>query len=521
MFSNVERQALSRRTLLGVSVAGGMAFLLAGCRSAVSTASTTSGGTASTDLIVGSTTDLAPSTILRTGTDTTTQTLIFDTLTGVDPTTLQPTPSVATSWTWNAAKTVLTVNLRDDVYYHSGRKLGPKDAIFSIQSEQAKASGSQIGATARLIDSMKVTGPNQFTLTLSKPVSSFLNLLILTPLVDSETFSGLYSGKKIVGTGPFVFKSWTPGSEVSLTRNRRYWQKGLPYADSVTVRVFGSEQALVSAARTGEVDLAWGLVPSDATLLSKGGKLASHTSGEAFAEWYVGVNVKTKPFDNLLVRQAIAYAIDRDRIAEQAFSGFGKATCIPWSSSLPGLSSSYNTHYSYDPDKAKSLLKQAGALGASAPIAIGAGNSVAAAILNIVEYNLSQAGFTPKASQVQNTAFQAQLQAASIDGLWINNVGQSYLSPGTVLLGNAPLKVTGNTSNVTAAQYKTIANDAIYASSDSEIASANQALTKYLLEQAWHITVAQAPTVGVAPTTLSGVQASGTSGIVLTSAKIA
>jgi hypothetical protein len=122
---------------------------------------------------------------------------------------------------------------------------------------------------------------------------------------------------------------------------------------------------------------------------------------------------------------------------------------------------------------------------------------------------------------VQNTAFQAQLQAASIDGLWINNVGQSYLSPGTVLLGNAPLKVTGNTSNVTAAQYKTIANDAIYASSDSEIASANQALTKYLLEQAWHITVAQAPTVGVAPTTLSGVQASGTSGIVLTSAKIA
>lgn len=522
MFGIHDGQGISRRTLLQASAAGGAALLLAGCKSAASAASSGSagsGGQASGNLVIGSTTDLAPSNILRTGTNTTTLSLIYDTLAGLDSATLQPTPAIATSWQWNAGKTELTVNLRDDVYYHSGRKLGPEDAIFSIQAEQAKVSGSQIGATALLIDSMKVTGANQFTLTLKKPVSSFLNLLILTPLIDRDTFSDLYSGKKMVGTGPFVFESWTPGSQVTLSRNPRYWQKGLPYAKSVTVRVFGSEQALVSAARTGEVDLAWNLVPSDATLLTKGGKLASHTTGVAFSEWYVGVNVESKPFDNVLVRQAIAYALDRDRIAEQAFSGFGKATCVPWSTSLPGLSASDASYYSYDPDKAKSLLKQAGALGASAPIATGSGNEVASAILNIVEYNLSQAGFTPKPSQVQATTFQTQLQAASMDGLWINDVGQSYLSPGTVLLGNAPLKAAKNTSNVTAPEYATLADNLIYASSDAEIAAANQSLTKYLLEQAWHITVASAPTVGVTPASLTGWQTSGTGSVVLATAK--
>lgn len=512
---------LSRRTLLGMSAAGGMALLLSACQSAVSASANGSGKSSTTSLTIGSTTDFAPSNILRTGTNTTTQSLIFDTLAGVDPNTLQPTPSIATSWTWNADKTELTVNLRDDVYYHSGRKLGPEDAIFSIKSEQAPVSGAQIGATALLIDSMQVTGPNQFKLTLKKPVSSFLNLLILTPLIDSKTFSGLYTGKSVIGTGPFVFKSWTPGTQISLARNPHYWQKGLPYADAVTVRVFSSEQALVAAARTNEVDVAWSLVPSDAALLTQGGKLASHTTGEAFAEWYVGVNVKTKPFDNLLVRQAIAYALDRDRITQQAFAGFGTATCVPWSTSLPGLSSSYNTYYSYDPAKAKALLKQAGALGASAPIAVGAGNEVAAAISNIVEYNLSQAGFAPKLSQVPATTYQTQLQKASIDGLWINNVGQSYLSAGTVLLGNAPLKVTGNTSNVTAPEYVELADNLIYASSDAQIASANQALTKYLLDQAWHITVGRAPGVAVTPTGFTGWETSGTSGIVLTSAKLA
>jgi len=500
-----------------------MALFLAACSSAASnTGDTGSGGHAkTTNLTVGTTTDLAPSTILRTGTNPTTLSLIFDTLAGVDPNTLQPTPGVATSWRWNADRTELTVNLRDDVYFHSGRKLGPQDAIFSIKTEQSSTSGAQIGATALLIDSMKVTGANQFKLTLKKPVSSFLNLLILTPLIDSETFSDLYSGKKMVGTGPYVFQSWTPGSQVKLTRNAHYWQKGLPYAESVTVRVFGSEQALVSAARTGEVDVAWALVPSDAALLTKSGKLASHTTGEAFAEWYVGVNVKSKPFDDVLVRQAIAHALDRDRITKQAFAGFGTATCVPWSTSLPGLSGSDDTYYNYDPAKAKALLKQAGALGASAPIAIGAGNSVAAAVANIVEFNLSEAGFKPHVSQVQSTTYQAQLQAASINGLWINNVGQSYLSPGTVLLGNAPLKVTGNTSNVTDPQYVKLADNLIYAASDADIAAANRALTTYMLDQAWHITVGRAPTVAVTPASLTGFQTSGTGGVVLTSAKLA
>jgi peptide/nickel transport system substrate-binding protein len=510
---------LTRRTMLKAAAVGGIALLLDGCASAASSSSS-NGAKARRSMTLGTVTDFAPTEILRAGVNTTTLSLIFDTLADVDLTTVQPTPMIATSWVWNSDKTELTVNLRDDVYFHSGRKLGPEDAIYSIKATQSSTAGAQIGGTTDLITAMRVTGPNQFKITVSEPISSFANVLVLTPLIDRKTFSGLASGKQVVGTGPFRFESWVPGSSISLRRNDRYWQHGLPRLDSVKVRVFGSEQSLVAAIRDNEIDLAWNLVPSDAALLKRGGKFASLTTGAAVSEWYVGVNVKSKPFDDVRIRQAIAYALDRERIVKQAFASYGAASCLPWSTSLPGVAAADATHYPYDPDKAKALLREAGASGVTAPILTNSTNTIAEAILNIVQYNLTAAGFKVKASQVQATTFQNQLQAASIDGLWINDVGQTYLSLGTVLLGNAPFKITKNTSNVTDPEYVSLAKRVIYASTAAQEASANRGLSAYVLDQAFHITVGSIPTVSAAATSLSGVQTSGGGAIELTGAKL-
>lgn len=520
MTTGSERDLLTRRSMLRVS-AGGLAVLLAGCSAAKSSRPGNSGGgQASNNLVFGTVTDLDPQDFLRTGTNTATQSLIFDTLANLDPTTRKPTPSVATSWTWNADKTELTVNLRDDVRYHTGRKLGPEDVIFSIKAEQNPTSGAQIGATALQIESMRATGPSQLKLKIRQPMSNFENLLILTPLIDRETFSGLYSAKKVVGTGPFRFDSWTPGTSIDLSRNPHYWQAGLPHVDSVRIRVFGSEQALVSALRTSEIDLAWDLVPADAELLTKSNGFQSLTTSPAFSEWYVGVNVKSKPFDDVRIRQAIAYALDRNRIVKQAFSGYGQVSCLPWQATLPGLTAADATYYRYDPARAKALLKQAGASGLTVPILTGAGNVIAEAILNIVQFNLSAVGLKVKPEQVQATAFQKQLQAASVPGLWINDVGQSYLSVGTVLLGNAPFKITKNTSNVTDPHYIALAKKLIFADTPAAQSSATRALTQYMLQEAWHITVGHTPTVSAAAKDLVGVETSGGGGIDLSSARL-
>ena len=503
---------ISRRSMLKGSALGTAALILAGCSSAAkhssggSTGTSGSGGSSSggsSSLTVGTTTDLAPTTLLRAGTDSTSASLIFDTLAVLDPSSFTAKPSVASSWSWNGDKTVLTVDLRDDVKYHTGRTFGPKDVVYSVKAVQDPTAGAQIGGIATLIKSVAASGAHQVKFTLERPISSFTDLLVMMPLVDSETYKQATTGKKIVGTGPFIFESWTPGTAITFKGNAGYWG-GRPALSDVRVRVFASEQALVSAMRTNEVDLAWNLVPSDAALLAKGGSFPSFTTGAEFSEWYVGANVTAAPFTDIKIRQAVAYALDRDRIAKQAFAGLGTASCLPWRPSTPGLTAADANHHTYDPTKAKQLFKEGGAPSDTVPILISAGNVVGEAIGNIVQFNLSAAGFKVKVSDVQATQYQTDLEDAKIPGLFVSSVGQVDLSVGTVLLGNAPFKVSGNTSAVTAPQYKQLADKLIYASSDAEAAKATQAVTQYILEQAWHLTVGHVPTVSAHTPKLTG-----------------
>lgn len=520
-------ELISRRSMLKGSAAASI-LLLAGCSSAAKSGSsggssgsgTSSGSGGASSLTVGTATDLAPTTLLRAGTDETSAGLIFDTLAVLDPSTLAAEPSVASSWTWNSDKTQLTVNLRSDVKYHTGRTLEPEDVLFSLKQVASTTQGAQIAGIATQVKSAIKSGANQVKLTIAKPISSFTDLLVMTPLVDRETFSKVASGKKIVGTGPFVFDSWTPGTSIKYTGNASYWG-GAPSFKTVTVRVFSSEQALVAALRANEIELAYNLVPSDGELLAKGNQYPSITSGNEFSEWFVGANVTAAPFTDIKVRQAVAYALDRERIVKQAFSGFGTASCLPWRPSTTGLTAADANYYTYDPAKAKALFKEAGSPSQTIPILVSAGNPISAAILNIVEFNLNAVGFKAKGSEVQATQYAADLQDAKIPGLFVSSVGQVDLSIATVLLGNAPFKIAGNTSAVTASEYKTLANDLIYAASDAKIASATQAITKYILEQAWHLTVGHVPIVSAGSPKLSGVETTAGLNLDLAKAKLA
>jgi peptide/nickel transport system substrate-binding protein len=523
---DLSKDLLTRRSMIQAS-AGAMAVFLAGCSSAAHSnsggpsASAGASGSSGGSLTVGTVTDFAPTTILRAGTNETALALVYDTMAVIDPTTLTTQPSVATSWSWNADKTVLTVNLRDDVRYQSGRLLAPEDVIFSVKAEQATTSGAQIGGMATHIKKMAKTGAHQITFTLERPISAFVDLLVMTPLIDSETYKEVATAKKVIGTGPFIFEKWTPGNSIQYKRNPHYWQTGKPYLDAVKVRIFGSEQALVAALRANEIDLAFNLVPSDATLLAKSKFPSVSTGAKLFNEWYVGANVKVAPLNDLKVRQAIAYALDRPRIVKQAFSTFGAVSDVPWSTALQGLSAAESTHYTYDLAKAKALFKAAGAPSQTIPVMIASGSTIAEAILNIVQYNLTAVGFKVKAEQVQTTQYQTLLEDAKMPGLWINSVGQVDLAIPAVLLGNAPFKITENTSNVTDAQYIKLANDLIYSSTAAQTASATKALTDYVVDQAWHMTVGHVPLVSASTPKVSGVGTTAGFALTLTDAKLA
>ena len=512
-------ELLTRRGMLKASAVGGAGLLLAGSP-AVASAKLLGRAAAGGNLTIGSTTDMAPSNFLRTGTNGTSASLLFDTLANVKPGTTKLVPAVASSWEWNKPGTELTIKLRDDVRYHTGRKLTPEDVIFSFETTKNPLYQAQIGPTVELVKSFKVTGKHELRVTLERSMPEFEAALALVPMIDQKTVSGLFDATQVVGTGPFKFDSWQPQNNFTVSRNPHYWQKGAPVLSGVTVNFYSSATALVNALRAGEISMAYNLVPSQVQLLVQGGQFAANTSNPAFAEYYLGVNVKAAPFDDVRVRQAVAYSLDRARILQEAFSGFGKQTCLPWAATLPGIPDSYANFYGYEPAKAKQLLKEAGLNKPTVTITTGAGNTTTAAILNVVEYNLSQSGFNVNSQSVAATTFQADIAQANIPGLWINNVGQTYLDIPTVLLGNAPFEIGANTSNVTDPRYKQLADAVVFAKTTAQQAKANKALSQYVLNQAWHITFAQAPITSAIVKSLTGVSSTGQSALSLTSAKL-
>jgi peptide/nickel transport system substrate-binding protein len=508
---------LTRRRVLGTSLAAA-AIVIEGCTKAANSPS--SGSSGQTSVTIGVPADVLLNQIMRQqGSNRVFIALVFDSLVNLDLSTEQPQPSLATSWQWNAGKTRLTVNLRDDVRYHTGRTFGPDDVIFSIKKVQDPNSGAQTGPIAQKITAMTASGPHQVTFELTEPMSNFFDLLALTPMVDSETFSEIASGKRLVGTGPFTWKSWTPGTSLSLSRNSQYWQQRKPFIDSVLVRIYSSSQAMLAAAQSGEITMAYRIVPRDAATMATG-SYRMYTTAPQFTDWYVGVNVTASPFTDIRARQAVAYALDRDRIASQVFGRYGQPSCVPWSDTSPGLSTAESTYYTYDLAKAKQLFAAAGSPKTPIPLVANSGDSTLMAMLNIVQNNLESAGFKVTPQAIDSATYQTQLQAAGIKGLWVGTVDMVSVSVATCVLGNAPLKVGKNTSRLTDPTYASLAKKLMEATSTAELERANRGVTDYLLEQAFHLTVVHGIYVAAAEKSFTGATHNVITDLILTSAKV-
>lgn len=534
---NLDSRGISRRALFGGAFAAG-GLMLAGCgggneaggttgASAGSTGPGSTGGSATPSgggggggtIRVGIPSDVTPDSaqVFQAANQPLRRT-VFDYLLDKNPDGSYR-PALAAGYEWNADKTSLVLTLQDGVTYHTGRTFGPDDVVFSVKT--AVADGSKVQASKLLSRASDIakSGDNEVTVTFDKPFTGYLDALAMLPMIDEKTHADLASGKQVVGTGPFTWKAWTPGSTLQLARNTDYWRDGLPYADAVEFSVIAESQAMLAAIQSGSLDLVNRMIPRDAAKLKEDSKYQVQTT-EGF-DVYVGVNVAVQPLDDIKVRQAIAYGLDRKRIADQVYSGFAAPSCVPWSSSTPGVTKEMVEHYSYDVAKGKALLAEAGAAGTEIELTSFASDPAYAAIADIVQYGLEQIGLKIKPASYDQATFTKQIQTASFKGLWVTPVALTTMGLVTAMLTANPLKVGKNAHNFIDPQYENDVNGVLDATSDTAFADANATLTNFMLEQAYHNTVVQAQTPNVSVAGLSGVQADLTLAIDLTKAKLA
>ena len=480
------RQRFSRRDFLAASgLSLGAALLLPGCEAAVHSQANKSGGpiNKSGTLHLVQTADISPTSLLsQNNPNFSVCRTVFNTLTEYDHKTLRPQPSLARSWQVKDGGKTYVLTLRDDVTYHSGRPFGPDDVVSVIGLLNQEATVSQMKHVAAICDASK-TGTNEVTLKFSEAVNNVFDLFEMMIMVDKESYSDLLTGAKFIGTGPFTMNSYQPGTGFTLAKNPHYWKSGRPYLDGVQMTVVTQSTSAVAALKSGQAQLALDLAPLDAAALRSTPGFDLVLSDAYDAVYYIGQNVTVEPLDNPQVRQAIAWAIDRDRVLNQVLGQIGYTSSLPWARSSPAYDADKAGAYSYNLSKAKSLLAGSGARGASVDLYYNAGFAPNGQIAEIVQYGLSQAGLTVRPKPTQAADFLTLLSGEGIPGLFVNVHGFGQLHPATLVKGAFPFNAAGNAERFTSSAYTKVADQMWTATDESAAKTAYGTVNDLLLSQ--------------------------------------
>ena len=196
------------------------------------------------------------------------------------------------------------------------------------------------------------------------PDLSFLNAVTMDfcDVVSKEWVEkwGKQFNRHPLGTGPFVFQKWTPGREIVLARNPQYWEEGRPYLDGIDYQLSFSPSTALLKLQRSEVDVLGDGVPvADLARVKVDPKWKQQLFSQPLvAISYMFMNVDMKPFDDVKVRQALSWAIDRDKLVKLQ-GGQAMSLWQFYPKGMPGYQEG-KVYYGYDPAKAKQLLADAG-----------------------------------------------------------------------------------------------------------------------------------------------------------------
>jgi peptide/nickel transport system substrate-binding protein len=336
----------------------------------------------------------------------------------------------AGSWQWSTDGTTLTLNVRPGQVFHgSGNPVTAADFVYFLNRAQAihPSNVTLAGLTAA-----KQTSTNQLELTFSKPFSPLFfflfrdqqeapldSLVMKANATTDDPWSKTYAAAHDQGSGPYYVASWNRGVEMDLCANPAY-QNGQPYFKRVVLKVVPSDANRVLLLKQGSVDIAETLTLDDTAGLqnASGVQVISEPTRD---QMDLGFNNQTAPFNNVLVRQALAYATPYPSIVQSIYNGQAQLSKGP----IPVGGQYFNGSsypYTYDLTKAKQLLTQAGmANGFDFTVSIMSGDTQVANLAVLLQSTYKQIGVNMQIQQ-QTPAVFAQAITAHTQQAWIRDV---------------------------------------------------------------------------------------------------
>jgi peptide/nickel transport system substrate-binding protein len=255
-----------------------------------------------------------------------------------------------------------TFDLRDDVVFHNGAHFTAEDVKYSYEYMLDPKNKSIRRAQFSPIHEIVIESPTRVVFRLSHPYRPWLQYMTkfmgIFPKGSREAVgdAAFKSAPVGLGTGCAIFVDWQQDSQIELKKNPNYWRKGVPAWDRLLVKIVPEDATRVAYLMTGQTQVMSSPPPRDFVRLSKEPGMMTGSKTALGGLWFMQMNTKRPPFDDVNFRKAVACAIDRKKIAQDVYYGLIDATATPAPTSASYYNAEADRAVSYDPEKAKAYL---------------------------------------------------------------------------------------------------------------------------------------------------------------------
>ena len=374
-----------------------------------------------------------------------------------------------------------TFTLRDGVLFHNGTAVEAADVVYSFNTCAATPIDTSLAAALSDVAAVTAEDEKTVSVTLNSPNSDFLAYVTSVYIVPDDYTE---QATAPVGTGPFRYVSRSVQENVVLEKFSDYWGEGAK-VDRVTLKIYEDSTTLMTALNSGAVDLVMHLTVAQTQNLSDQYTVLEGTMNLVQALY---LNNAEKPFDDVRVRQALCYAVDVDSILELTADGHGtKLGSSMYPAFTKYFDDSLTDYYSYDPEKAKTLLAEAGyPNGFAMTITVPSNYTPHVDVAQVLVEQLAAVGITAQLQEVewntwlqdvyQNRKFQSTVVGFDASTLTANAMLQRWMSDSDK-----------NMINFSDAQYDQVMSEANATTDDADRTALYLQAEKILTEQAANV----------------------------------
>jgi peptide/nickel transport system substrate-binding protein len=261
------------------------------------------------------------------------------------------------------------------------------------------------------------------------PRPAVFDLFELLNIVDKETTEGPDAKLRAVGTGPFVFQEWVQGDHLDLVKNKNYWQPNRPYLDGIHIVTLVDSQSAVVQFESGALDALKSPALRDFVRFKSDPRFKALINPATGSFHNMGADVTKAPTNSKTLRQALNYAIDRKRFVDTILLGIGEPLDLPWPSFSPAYDAAKNAFYAFDLDKARALVKEAGASGIEIDMRVQSANPEQLGFAQIYQADLATIGIKINIMNLELATWKDQVNNKKYTGVFVALGGGGQLQP--------------------------------------------------------------------------------------------